>query len=62
MSKNEELANEFINAIKTIAQNESNLSNFQCYLEHHFDTWMQKFANTPETITLEIKMFANMEI
>ena len=62
MSKNEELANEFINAIKTIAQNESNLNNFQYYLERHFDGWMQKFANTPETITSELKAFANMEI
>ena len=58
----EQLANEFINAIKTIAQKEDNLDNLECYLTHHFREWMQKFANTPEGITAELKEFANMEI
>lgn len=58
----EQLANEFIQAIKTIAQKEDNLNNLECYLSHHFREWMQKFASTPEGITAELKAFANMEI
>ena len=59
--KNEELAKEFIKAIKTLAENEDNLQNFEDYLTQHFDIWFQKFANTPESLTAELKMFANME-
>lgn len=59
--ENEELAKEFIKSIKTLAENEDNLQNFEDYLIQHFDIWFQKFANTPESLTAELKMFANME-
>lgn len=52
----------FIESIKTIAQKENNLENLEHYLSIHFDAWMQKFANTPEGITAELKAFASMEI
>lgn len=62
MNKQEQLAEEFVKAIKEIAQKENNLSNLECYLSYHFEVWMQKFANNPENITAELKNFANMEI
>ena len=39
--KNEELAKEFIQAIKTLAENEDNLQNFEDYLIQHFDIWFK---------------------
>ena len=59
---NDKLALEFVKAIKTLAEKPDNLDNFECYLSHHFDVWMEKFANTPENLTAEIKMFAEMEM
>ena len=58
----EECAKEFVNAIKTMAAKPENLDNFECYLSHHFDTWVEKFANTPENIASELKYFAEMKI
>ena len=57
-----ELANEFIKAIETIANKPENLENFKSYLTYHFDTWLKLYANTPETITAELKAFAEMKI
>ena len=54
-------AEDFCKALKLLATNEDNLSNFQSYLENHFDTWLTKYANTPECITHELKAFAEME-
>lgn len=62
MKNQEQLASEFINAIKTISTKENNLQNFQNYLSNHFEIWLQRFANTPEDITAELKEFAKMEI
>ena len=59
---NDKLALEFVKAIKTLAEKPDNLDNLECYLSHHFDVWMEKFANTPENLTAEIKMFAEMEM
>ena len=59
---NEECAVIFVNAIKEITSKPDNLDNFECYLSYHFDTWMEKFANTPEGLTYELKHFAEMEI
>ena len=58
----EKLAEEFCKAIKEMAQKQDNLDNFECYLSHHFDVWMEKFANTPESLVSEMKHFAEMEI
>ena len=58
----EKLAEEFCKAIKEMARKQDNLDNFECYLSHHFDVWMEKFANTPEGLVSEMKSFAEMEI
>ena len=58
----EELAEKFINAIKEIASKPDNLDNLECYLSHHFDVWMEKFAYNPECLVSELKHFAEMEI
>lgn len=60
--KHEKTAKEFIKAIKAIASKEENLENLESYLSHHFETWLQKYANTPEGLTYELKAFAEMEI
>ena len=60
--KYERLAAQFVAAIKTIAEKPENLDNLECYLSYHFAPWMEKFANTPEMITCELRAFAEMEI
>lgn len=59
---NRQCAEMFINAIKTIAGKPENMANFETYLSHHFDTWLEKYANTPEGIAEEIQQFAEMKI
>lgn len=59
---NKEYAELFVNAIKELATKQDNLDNFKLYLSRHFDVWMEKFANTPESLTSELKQFAEMEI
>ena len=59
---NEECAVMFINAIKGLVEKTDNLDNLECYLSHHFDVWMEKYANTPESLVYELKHFAEMEI
>lgn len=60
--KHEQTARQFIEAIQTIASKPQNLDNLECYLTHHFPAWLERFANTPETITAELKAFAEMEV
>ena len=60
--KHEHTAKQFCEAIKTIADKPENLENLEYYLSIHFSEWLNKFANTPETITAEIKAFAEMVI
>lgn len=62
MNTNENAATVFISAIETIASKPENLENFKCYLEHHFTTWLEKFANTPQDLAYEMKQFAELEI
>ena len=57
----EQLASEFISAIKAIANNLDNLENFESYLSLHFGEWMIKYAGDPEGITSELKIFAGIE-
>ena len=59
---NEECAKVFVEAIKTMASKPDNLDNFESYLSYHFDIWMEKWANSPEGLTSEVKHFAEMEI
>lgn len=60
--KYERIAAQFIAAIKTIAEKPENLENLELYLSYHFGDWLQKYANTPETIVCEMRQFAEMEI
>lgn len=59
---NQELSMEFVKAIKMLAEKLDNMDNFECYLSMHFDVWMEKFAYDPESLTSEVKQFAEMEI
>ena len=58
---NELYAKMICEAIKELAAKPDNLDNFEIYLAHHFDVWMEKFANTPEGLITEMKHFAEME-
>ena len=49
-------------AIQTIASKPDNLDNLEIYLSYHFAEWLAKWANTPETLTAELRAFAEMEI
>lgn len=59
---NERPAQQFIEAIQTIASKPENLNNLQCYLSRHFDEWLRRYASTPETLVCELRKFAEMEI
>lgn len=52
----------FVNAIMKIAGKSENMENLESYLSKHFKTWIEKYANTPEEMAGEMKMFAEMEI
>ena len=60
--KHEQTAREFCKALRTIAGKPENLENLEFYLSYHFAEWMNKYANTPENIAAELKLFAEMEI
>ena len=55
-------ATDFVEAIKLIAAKPDNLDNLESYLSRHFSEWISKWANTPEDLAAEMKMFAEMEI
>ncbi len=55
-------AAQFAAAIKTIAEKPENLDNLEHYLSYHFAAWLNKFANTPESIAAELQAFAEMDI
>ena len=56
------LAKAFISAIQTIANKPEQLENMENYLAHHFDVWVEKYANSPEGLVSELQQFANVEI
>lgn len=58
--KYENEAKRFTEAIRALVNNEDALDNLKYYLSMHFDVWMQKFANTPESITAELNSFAHI--
>lgn len=62
VNNREHIAAQFIEAIKAIASKPENLNNLQYYLGIHFDTWLNRWASTPEGITSELREFAEMEI
>ena len=58
--KYENEAKRFAEAIRTLAKDEGALDNLECYLSMHFDIWLQKFANTPESFVAEMNNFAHI--
>ena len=62
MRKYEQTAKQFCEALRTIAGKPENLDNLESYLSYHFAEWMNKYANTPENITAELKNFADMDV
>lgn len=62
MREHEQNAAEFVKAIKTIAEKPQNLENLEIYLSCHFEQWLTTWANTPEKLAHELKIFANMDI
>ena len=55
-------AAKFCDAIRELANKPENLQNLESYLEYHFETWLEKYANTPDGMAAEISEFAKMEI
>lgn len=62
MENNKECAKIFCDAIRGISRKPENIDNFESYLGDHFDVWLRGYANTPEGLASEMKMFAEMEI
>lgn len=60
VKKYENAAHQFCEAIKSFAAKPDNLDNLENYLSRHFAEWMEKYANTPEDLTCELREFANM--
>ena len=60
--KHEQTAKLFCNALRAIAGKPENLDNLESYLSYHFAEWLNKYANTPENITAELKSFADMDV
>ena len=58
---NNELSSQFIEAIKTLVSNPNAIESLQFYLDRHFTTWYERYANTPEGLISEIETFASME-
>ena len=55
-------AAQFCDAIRELANKPENLQNLESYLEWHFDTWMKKYASTPDCMAAEMSNFAQMDI
>lgn len=53
-------AKAFCEAIRILTERSDSLESLECYLSHHFDTWLKKYANTPEGIVAEMMDFANV--
>ena len=60
--KHEQTAKQFCEALRAIAGKPENLNHLESYLSYHFAEWMNKYANTPENITAELKSFADLDI
>ena len=55
-------ATQFCDAIRELANKPENLQNLESYLEYHFETWLEKFASTPDGMAAEMSNFAQMEM
>ena len=54
------LAHDFVESIKSLAENQDNLDNIECYLSNHFAVWVEKFAYNPMCLCDELKRFAHI--
>ena len=55
-------AAQFCDAIRELANKPENLQNLESYLEWHFETWLEKYASTPDGMAAEMSEFAQMEM
>lgn len=55
-----ELINDLITAIKSFNENPDALENFESYLNIHFVTWCEKYANTPDGFISELNHFSKI--
>lgn len=62
MNKYEKEAAIFCAAVKEFSNKPENLENLENYLSQHFGEWLEKYANTPERITVEMHELARMDI
>ena len=62
MNRNEKLASQLCEAIKTLAAKPENLVNFERYLSHHFPEWLNRWASTPANLVSEMRSFAEMGV
>ena len=60
LTDNEKNAEKVAEAIKKLVENPAALDNFKSYLGQHFNTWLEKYANTPEGLAAELESFANI--
>lgn len=51
----------FCEAIKVIASKPENLETLELYLSRHFEAWLEKWADTPDGISSEMRLFAGMD-
>lgn len=56
-----EQAKLFCEAIKVIASKPGNLEILELYLSRHFEAWLEKWADTPDKISSEMRLFAGMD-
>ena len=54
-------AAQFCDAIRELANKPENLQNLESYLEYHFETWLKKYASTPDGMAAEMSDFAQMD-
>lgn len=57
-----QIARQFCEHIRELASKPDNMDNFENYLSCYFGEWLGIWANTPESITGELRDFAQMEI
>lgn len=50
----------FCDAIKLFSEQPDALENLESYLSYHFGAWLEKYANTPESMAAELYNFANI--
>ena len=55
------LAAAFCDSLRAFSENPESIDNLQLYLENHFFTWFEKYANTPENLIYELLHFSSIK-